>query len=766
MLREAWTRGHTHQDSEEMMEMEGSRYDLSELLDHIDPVQLDYQSWVDIGMALQYEGYGVEVWDAFSRRDPGRWHRGECQRKWGSFCKDAHTPVTGGTIVQIAREQGWAPPRDLGQDLGWGDTISREGDGPIVVDRDWVERREIREPEDWHPEKELITYIDTLFGTDDIVGYVTRSWSKPDDDKKYPDKGCWDRTARQLIQKLSACKGDIGSVLGDYDPEVGAWIRFNPLDGRGCKNENVAEYRYALVESDATDLGQQYAIIRELEFPVACLVHSGKKSLHAIVRVEASSYEEYKKRVDYLYKVCEKNGLKVDRQNKNPSRLSRMPGVIRGGKKQFLIDTNIGKASWDEWKEWIEGIDDDLPDIQNISTVKEARPPLAPELLKGVLRSGHKLLLTGASKASKSFALIEMAIAIAEGTEWMGFRCARGKVLYVNLELDTNSCWNRILDVYAALHLDISDNIDVWNLRGRSVPMDKLAPKLIRRAGKKDYTAIIIDPIYKVLTGDENAADQMAKFCNQFDLVCTELGCSVIYCHHHSKGGQGGKRSMDRASGSGVFARDPDALLDMIELELTEDILKQQEDKAVCAACEQYLEEMVPGWRGDLSQDDLCSSYQMLAYCEDKLGKRQFQTLQGHLEKARARVRQMTALRIEGTLREFPKFAPVNIWFDYPIHKVDEVGILADVDLDDPGPAYKKNFNKRKTGEEKEKEDKEKMEQAFTSLTSLSGKNTVTVSEMMEYLNIKDPRTFAKRLKRHGGFEASNLKENGVVFRL
>ena len=40
----------------------------------------------------------------------------------------------------------------------------------------------------------------------------------------------------------------------------------------------------------------------------------------------------------------------------------------------------------------------------------------------------------------------------------------------------------------------------------------------------------------------------------------------MIYCHHHSKGAQGGKRSMDRASGSGVFARDPDAMLDMTEL--------------------------------------------------------------------------------------------------------------------------------------------------------------------------------------------------------
>ena len=61
--------------------MEESRYDLSEVLDHIDPAQLDYQGWVDIGMALQYEGYGVEVWDAFRRRDHGRWHRGKRQRK-------------------------------------------------------------------------------------------------------------------------------------------------------------------------------------------------------------------------------------------------------------------------------------------------------------------------------------------------------------------------------------------------------------------------------------------------------------------------------------------------------------------------------------------------------------------------------------------------------------------------------------------------------------------------------------------------------------
>ena len=69
--------------------------------------------------------------------------------------------------------------------------------------------------------------------------------------------------------------------------------------------------------------------------------------------------------------------------------------------------------------------------------------------------------------------------------------------MYVNLELDKSKLSAPFKDVYTALGIapDNLSNIDIWNLRGRSVPMDKLAPKLIRRASKKNYIAIIIDPI-------------------------------------------------------------------------------------------------------------------------------------------------------------------------------------------------------------------------------------------------------------------------------
>ena len=75
-------------------------------------------------------------------------------------------------------------------------------------------------------------------------------------------------------------------------------------------------------------------------------------------------------------------------------------------------------------------------------------PELAPPLIEGLLRQGHKMLMAGPSKAGKSFALIELSIALAEGAKWLAWQCTKGKVLYVNLELDRASALHRFKDVY------------------------------------------------------------------------------------------------------------------------------------------------------------------------------------------------------------------------------------------------------------------------------------------------------------------------------
>ena len=698
-----------------------------------------------VGMGLKDAGLPVAVWEQWSARDGGRYHKGECIKKWESF-HGSSKPVTQSSIFQLAYEHGWSGP--AGHALDWGDELTVGPQQPALVDPRWVEEQELHLPDTWEPAQQLKRYLQALFEPDEYVAYVTESFMAAD--RRRPAKGCWDRTAGQLIEELDACGGDVGKVMGDCDPEIGAWICFNPVDGTGRKDANVTSYRYALVECDNMEPGKQLAAIHQMELPCAALVYSGGKSIHAIVRVNAPDYAEYRKRVDYLYATCQKNGLTLDQQNRNPSRLSRMPGILRAGQKQALLETNVGKSCWEDWCDWVEACTDDLPDTECLADDWDDLPPLADALISGVLRQGHKMLLAGPSKAGKSFALIELCIAIAEGKTWLGrFSCAQGRVLYINLELDRPSCLHRFKDVYTAMGLapDNLRNIDIWNLRGASVPMDKLAPKLIRRAGKKGYTAVILDPIYKVITGDENSADQMAKFCNQFDVVCRALDCAVIYCHHHSKGAQGGKRSMDRASGSGVFARDPDAMLDMTELTITDAIREQLHNKAACRVIKTMLDKR--GHADAYGPDDALSKSRMLTIAKEKLGLADLRAIDAEVAAAQKKADSMTAWRIEGTLREFASFAPVNLWFDYPVHKPDS-GLLEDLQPDSDFRTLGAKGASRRWGD-KAKQSKDRKAELDTAFEACMMDGEVTVYSLSEYMDLK-PRTVKNRLKEDGRF--------------
>lgn len=709
-----------------------------ELLEHINPAGLAYQEWLAVGMALKDEGFTAADWDAWSRQDP-RYKERDCFSRWDGF-RGSATPVTAGTLVALAKAQGWTPPaavRDPGRALDWDEVIHFKTEDKPVVDLDWLEERPVAAPDAWDPVAQIRTYLSTLFEAHEYVGYVAESYTD-EAGKHLPKRGSYSRTAGELIQALSRYNS-VEEALGDYDQAVGVWVRFNPLDGHGVADANVTRFRYCLVESDAESIERQAAFYRELELPVAVLVHSGNKSLHAIVRVDATSKEEYRERVNFLYDLCKKHGFPVDPNNKNPSRLSRLPGVQRGENRQFIVGINEGKESWAQWKEFIEQANDSLPDIEPIASVFGNPPPLADALIEGMLRKRHKMLVAGPSKAGKSFLLLQLAIAVAEGGDWIGFPCQQGRVLYVNLELDKASCINRIVTLYNTLgraprHLDA---LDVWHLRGSAAPLDKLAPKLIRRALKRDYTLVIIDPIYKVLTGSEKEAEDMALFCNQFDNICMQLGAATVYCHHHSKGQQGQKASIDRSSGSGVFARDPDAILDLIELNVPQAARETATDQEVRARLAGLLDTMLPDWRTVVPEDEQVTGKALRKAVAGLLSHEAMLTLSEAENAVRAVCEAQTGWRIEATLREFREFPPKHVWFRYPVHRVDETGILQDAHADGeeaPWEARKRDRRDAKGQGKKGTGDNpiHAVELAHANLAGLSGESSVPLSDLVD----------------------------------
>lgn len=653
---------------------------LLKALDAISP-DVPYEQWLAVGMALKYEGYTLNVWEDWSKRGAKYASNkpDECAKKWAGF-NNVDRPVTGGTIYEYARQAGWVPDLTEGAALGWNDVIEYDGDDPKA---------------EASPVDQLIAYIETLFEPDEYVSFVTDEAEQDADGKWKPNgRGDFNTTAGELIRKLKAHPDDIAWTTGDWKPEAGAWIRFNPLDGTGVKDKNVTRFRYTLIEADSVPVDEQARVYQKFRLPIAALVESAGKSLHAIVHIDANDREEYDARVRKLYSFLEEHGLQIDHANKNPARLSRMPGATRNGKTQRLRGTNLGLSSWREWESWIENRDEQIPAIEWANDIDAEAPELAPELIEGILRQGHKLIITSASKAGKTWLVLDLAIAITRGDKWLGHQCRKGNVLYVNLEIDRASLYHRLLAIYEARHYPPHqmDGLAVWNLRGRARTLDQLVEPLVQQlngmlqAGKR-FAAIIIDPIYKVESGDENSASDMAKFFNQFDRIADKTGCSVISIHHHSKGAQGAKNVADRGSGSGVFARDPDALLDITELELDE--------------------------RTRVASDG------------------------------------QKAFRMESVLREFPPIKPVDFWFDYPVYRFDEAGVLKHA-----GPKGSMEAARAASANFSTREDRQEMlEAAYDAQAGLGDK--VTISDIASYCG-KSEKTVRRWLDESDKFKVEN----------
>jgi len=283
-----------------------------------------------------------------------------------------------------------------------------------------------------------------------------------------------------------------------------------------------------------------------------------------------------------------------------------------------------------------------LPPVVRAIVDKDKLPRMPEVIIEGILLEGHKMLLTGPSKANKTWCLIALAVSVATGGYWIGFRCAKRKVLFIDLETDSRTLQRRISTVaYAkeARVAEVSESLFVWPLRGKSCSLREIVEELFCRYEPGDFGMVVIDPAYMVQDGDENNAKDIREFFAELDRLCVRLGVTVVISHHHSKGAQGLKSAIDRGSGSGVFGRAPDAVVDLTKLVLEPGTLQMAREVNSLAATPDLT-----GWR------------------------------------------------MSFTLREFPPKPPLDVWHVFPLHIPDTTELLADCKPDYGGQSEQRRM--------------------------------------------------------------------------
>lgn len=562
-----------------------------------------YDEWKNIGIAFKAAGGELTDWLAWCSIDASNYDERVAKQLFESV--DAEGAITANSLWKRAWNAGW-DWRERFDKLPKVKTIP----APIAYDS---------------AGEQAVAQLHAMFDAGDYVNVITKATKNKHG--KWVPSGYGKQYERDELCASIRSNG-LDAALGGYNADAGVWLRVNPMNGRGISDQDVNRFRNALVESDDMPLKDQERMFFEMNLPMACITNSGGKSLHAVVRIDADGRNHYADRVRYLHEECEKAGLSIDKANKNPSRLTRLAGAKRAGKEQTLLHVHKGAKDFTTWMAQEKNAK--LSYDYGIEPMDMDTPPVLDEvLIDGIMRRGDKMCVAGPSKAYKSFCLIQMAIAVSCGAKWLGWKCKQGRVLYINCELRGESFRKRVWEVAdnmkGANRDEIARNMDVWNMRGRTQPLETSKDHIIEQANERGYDIIVLDPIYKLFAGDENSAEEVSKFMLAIDELATRLRASIVYCHHHSKGAKGGVSAQDRFSGSGVYARDCDELIDISPLDLKD--------------------HSVTEW--------------------------------GYGSKA-------TAWRIETVIRDFEPKRPLDVVFEYPVHHVDETGYLEDFSILSP----------------------------------------------------------------------------------
>jgi hypothetical protein len=113
-----------------------------------------------------------------------------------------------------------------------------------------------------------------------------------------------------------------------------------------------------------------------------------------------------------------------------------------------------------------------ITELRTLGELVDQFPHLRKPLIRGLLREGETANIIAPPKLGKSFLAIDLALAVATGSPWLGhFMCEPGKVLILDNELHPETSANRIPKVAEARGISMGSvrhRIFVLNLRGHA----------------------------------------------------------------------------------------------------------------------------------------------------------------------------------------------------------------------------------------------------------------------------------------------------------
>jgi len=357
-----------------------------------------------------------------------------------------------------------------------------------------------------------------------------------DEDEEFPPDAGVVLTREDWISKMKD-RGAAGLFADSR--KCGLYVRINPMP-KGCKglDSEVTNFRHVLVEFDTLPLDKQWSLLKQSGLPLSAVIHSGGRSIHGWVRVDAANRAEYDERRRIIYEHFER--YQIDHKNGNPSRFSRFPGIPRGMGYQRLLAVNIGALTFEEWND-----DVTLPPVRTPSYFLKYNTEQDVNNVLGNrwLCRGGSCLFIGQTGIGKSSLEMQAAVTWAFGDSFFGIRPdpikKTLKSLIVQAENDDGDLAEELKGVVNGMGIharcgELEERIKiVSDSEHCGADFVEMVRALVRR---HQPDLVWFDPLLAYLGGDISSQEVTSKFLrNELNPLSQKYGFVWMIMHHTNK---------------------------------------------------------------------------------------------------------------------------------------------------------------------------------------------------------------------------------------
>ncbi|MGI2335409.1 MAG: AAA family ATPase [Dehalogenimonas sp.] len=178
--------------------------------------------------------------------------------------------------------------------------------------------------------------------------------------------------------------------------------------------------------------------------------------------------------------------------------------------------------------------------------------PSTPFYVESWLPHQGRLEIYAPAKTGKTFMGLQLARCLGAGEDFMGLKVQQARTLYLQFELGQEVFQQRLKSTkkhYPDVYVGTTFSLALDNQNGQTQlleAMEAIQPKVL-----------VLDPLYKVMEGDENNAQDVKKVTDFLDRLIGAYECSIVLVHHCGKDITRGGR------GSSVLEGWPDSVVEL-----------------------------------------------------------------------------------------------------------------------------------------------------------------------------------------------------------